>query len=164
IGPWIVMAAALQPFRVAGPAREVELLPYLREPGPMLYDIALEVALTPEGGAESVISRTNYREMYYSSAQQLAHHTSSGCPMNVGDLLGSGTISGPVRESRGSLLELSWGGKEPLELASGGVRNFLEDGDTLTLRGVAQGPGYRIGFGECSGKVVAAMALPDWAK
>ncbi len=164
ISPWIVMAAALQPFRAVGPEREVELLPYLQEPGPMLYDIALEVALTPKGGAESVISRTNYREMYYSSAQQLAHHTSSGCPMNVGDLLGSGTISGPVRESRGSLLELSWGGKEPLELASGGVRNFLEDGDTLTLRGAARGAGYRIGFGECAGKVVAAMALPDWAK
>nr|MDA3888948.1 fumarylacetoacetase [Allgaiera sp.] len=164
ISPWIVMAAALQPFRAAGPARDVPLLPYLQEPGPMLYDIALEVALTPEGDAESVISRTNFREMYYSSAQQLAHHTSSGCPMNVGDLLGSGTISGPVRESRGSLLELSWGGKEPLELASGGVRNFLEDGDTLTLRGAARGAGYRIGFGECAGKVVAAMALPDWAK
>ncbi|WP_102227271.1 fumarylacetoacetase, partial [Acidimangrovimonas sediminis] len=163
ISPWIVMAAALQPFRVAGPEREVALLPYLREPGPMLYDIDLEVALAPEGGAEAVISRTNYREMYYSSAQQLAHHTTSGCPMNVGDLLGSGTISGPGKGSRGSLLEMSWGGKEPLELPGGATRSFLEDGDTLTIRGHAQGDGYRVGFGACTGKLMPAMNLPDWA-
>ncbi|KDB04218.1 fumarylacetoacetase [Defluviimonas sp. 20V17] len=164
ISPWIVMAAALQPFRASGPVREKELLPYLREPAPMLYDIDLEVALTPEGGAESVISRTNYREMYYCSAQQLAHHTTSGCPMNVGDLLGSGTISGPEKDNRGSLLELSWGGKEPLELTGGATRSFLEDGDTLTLRGHAQGDGYRVGFGDCTGKVLPAMDVPDWAR
>jgi fumarylacetoacetase len=159
ISPWIVMAAALEPFRVPTPPREVALLPHLQEPGPMLYDIALEVALTPQGGAETVISRTNYREMYYSAAQQLAHHTTSGCPMNVGDLLGSGTISGPTKDSRGSLLELSWGGKEPLAIA-GGSRSFLEDGDRLTLRGHAQGDGYRIGFGDCTGQVLPAHANP----
>lgn len=164
ISPWIVMKAALEPFRTPTPAREVPLLPYLREPGPMLYDIALEVALAPEGKAETVISRTSYAEMYYSAAQQLAHHTSSGCAMNVGDLLGSGTISGPVRDSRGSLLELSWGGKEPLTLATGDERSFIADGDTIVLRGHCQGDGYRIGFGECRGKVVAAAALPDWAR
>ncbi|MFM7444344.1 MAG: fumarylacetoacetase, partial [Tabrizicola sp.] len=121
ISPWIVMKAALELFRTSTPAREKPLLPYLLEPRPMLYDIALEVGLTPEGGTETVIARTNYAEMYYSAPQQLAHHTTSGCAMNVGDLLGSGTISGPTKESRGSLLELSWGGKEPFPV-DGGTR------------------------------------------
>ena len=159
ISPWIVTRAALEPFRTATPPREVPLLAHLQEPGPMLYDIALEVALTPEGGAETVISRTNYAEMYYSAPQQLAHHTTSGCVMNVGDLLGSGTISGPDKGSQGSLLELSWGGKEPFVIA-GGTRSFIEDNDTLTLRGHAQGDGYRIGFGACAGKVIPALADP----
>ena len=156
ISPWIVTAAALEPFRVSTPPREKELLPYLREPGPMLYDIDLEVGMTPAGGPETIIARTNYREMYYSAAQQLAHHTTSGCPMRVGDLLGSGTISGPEKENRGSLLELSWGGKEPLTLDDGSTRSFIEDGDVLVLRGAAVGDGYRIGFGECSGRVLPA--------
>ncbi len=158
ISPWIVMRAALEPFRCATPSREVPLLPHLEEPGPMLYDIALEVDLTPEGGTPTAIVRTNYREMYYSSAQQLAHHTTSGCPMNVGDLLGSGTISGPTKDSRGSLLELSWGGKEPIAVGDQS-RSFLEDGDIITLRGAAHGDGYRIGFGPCTGKLLPA--LPD---
>lgn len=156
ISPWIVTAAALEAFRVPTPEREVPLLPYLEEPGPMLYDINLEIGLTPENGTETVIARTNYREMYYSAAQQLAHHTTSGCPMRVGDLLGSGTISGPDKDSRGSLLELSWGGKEPVEIA-GGSRSFIEDGDTMTLRGHAQGNGFRIGFGDCSGTLLPAL-------
>ncbi len=159
ISPWIVTKAALAPFRVPTPPREVPLLSYLQEPGPMLYDIALEVGLMPEGGPETVIARTNYREMYYSAAQQLAHHTTSGCPMNVGDLLGSGTISGPTKDSRGSLLELSWGAKEPFAI-DGGTRSFIEDNDTLTLRGGAAGDGYRVGFGDCSGKVVPALTDP----
>ena len=159
ISPWIVTAAALQPFRVASPAREVALLPYLQEPGPMLYDIGLEVGLTPENRTETVISRTNTRELYYSAAQQLAHHTSSGCAMNVGDLLGSGTISGPTKDARGSLLELSWGGKEPIPVA-GGSRTFIEDNDTLTLRGAAQGTDFIVGFGDCVGKVIPALTDP----
>ena len=159
ISPWIVMKAALDPFRTATPPREVPLLPHLQEPGPMLYDIALEVGLTPAGGSETVIARTNYAEMYYSAAQQLAHHTTSGCPMSVGDLLGSGTISGPTKDSRGSLLELSWGGKEPFAIA-GGTRSFIEDNDTLTLRGHATGDGYRIGFGDCRGQVIPALTDP----
>lgn len=159
ISPWIVMKAALEPFRVPTPPREVPLLPHLQEPGPMLYDIALEVALQPEGGVETVIARTSYAEMYYSAAQQLAHHTTSGCPMNPGDLLGSGTISGPTKESRGSLLELSWGGKEPIAIA-GGTRSFIEDNDTLTLRGWCRGAGFTIGFGDCVGKVIPALADP----
>lgn len=159
ISPWIVMKAALEPFRTTTPARDVPLLPYLHEPRPMLYDIALEVALQPEGGPETVIARTSYAEMYYSAPQQLAHHTSSGCPMNTGDLLGSGTISGPTRDSRGSLVELSWGGKEPIAIA-GGTRTFIEDNDTLTLRGHCRGAGYTIGFGDCAGKVIPALADP----
>jgi fumarylacetoacetase len=159
ISPWIVMKDALEPFRKPTPTREVPLLPHLQEPGPMLYDIALEVGLKPEGGIETVISRTNYAEMYYSAAQQLAHHTTCGCAMNVGDLLGSGTISGPTRDSRGSLLELSWGGKEPFAIV-GGTRSFIENGDTLTLRGHARGDGYRIGFGPCAGQVLPALADP----
>jgi len=153
------MKAALEPFRTSTPPREVPLLPYLQEPGPMLYNIALEVAITPEGGTETVISRTNYAEMYYSAPQQLAHHTTSGCAMNVGDLLGSGTISGAAKDARGSLLELSWGGKEPFAI-SGGSRSFIEDNDTLTLRGAAMGDGYRIGFGACTGKVIPALSDP----
>jgi fumarylacetoacetase len=164
ISPWIVTRAALEPFRAPTPPRERPLLPYLREPGPLSYDIALEVALTPEGGPETVISRTNVRELYYSAAQQLAHHTSSGCPMSTGDLLGSGTISGPEKASRGSLLELAWNGKEPLELPGGATRTFLADGDRLTLRGHAQGPGYRIGFGDCTGRLLPAAPLPAWAR
>lgn len=159
VSPWIVMKAALEPFRTATPAREKPLLPYLAEPRPLLYDIALEVGLTPEGGTETIIARTNYNQMYYSAAQQLAHHTTSGCAMNVGDLLGSGTISGPTKDSRGSLLELSWGGKEPFAIA-GGTRSFIEDNDTLTLRGHAQGAGYRIGFGDCRGMVIPALKDP----
>lgn len=157
ISPWIVTAAALQPFRSTTPEREKELLPYLAEPAPMLYDIALEVGLTPKGGQESTISQTNYNTMYYSAPQQLAHHTTSGCPMRVGDLLGSGTISGPEKGNRGSLLELSWGGKEPFTLATGETRSFIEDGDTLVLRGGAQGNGFRVGFGDCSGQVQPAL-------
>jgi fumarylacetoacetase len=159
ISPWIVTRAALEPFRCPTPPREVPLLPHLQEPGPMLYDIALEVGLTPEGGRETVIARTNYREMYYSAAQQLAHHTTCGCPMNPGDLLGSGTISGSTKESRGSLLELSWCGKEPIDV-DGGSRSFIEDGDTLVLRGQCTGDGYVIGFGDCLGKLEAAIEDP----
>ncbi len=154
ISPWIVTKAALEPFRCATPAREKELLPHLRDTGPMLYDIPLTVTLNGE-----TIIRTNYKEMYYSAAQQLAHHTTSGCPMRTGDLLGSGTISGPQRENRGSLLELSWGGKEPFETASG-TRSFIEDSDTLGLHGAAKGDGYTIGFGPCIGTVLPAHDDP----
>lgn len=159
ISPWIVTCAALEPFRTATPPREVLLLPHLQEPGPLLYDIALEVALSPQAGTETVIARTNYAEMYYSAAQQLAHHTTCGCPMNVGDLLGSGTISGRTKDSRGSLLELSWGGKEPFPV-EGGTRSFIEDHDTLTLRGACRGDGFTIGFGDCVGTLIPALADP----
>lgn len=151
ISPWIVTKAALDPFRKMTPPREVPLLPHLRDTGPMLYDIDLSVELN---GAN--ICRTNYAEMYYSAAQQLAHHTSAGCPMRVGDLLGSGTISGPERDNRGSLLEITWGGKEPLELPDGTSRQFLNDGDTVSLSATAQGKGFSVGFGNCVGTVCPA--------
>ena len=154
------MREALEPFACDTPEREFELLDHLKDCGPMLYDIDLEVYLAPEGQQSSRIVRTNYNEMYYSSAQQLAHHATAGSPMNTGDLLGSGTISGPKKENRGSMLELSWGGKEPFELGNGQTRTFLEDGDTLVLRGAAHGNDYKIGFGECVGKVLPALDDP----
>ena len=160
ISPWIVSSLALEPFRCDAPAREFELLDHLKDAGPMLYDIELSVSLSPKGGDASEIAETNYKEMYYSAAQQLAHHTTSGCPMRVGDLLGTGTISGPEKDSRGSLLELSWGGKEPFMLESGETRSFIEDGDTLTLNGNARGDGYTIGFGACVGTVLPALSNP----
>jgi fumarylacetoacetase len=160
ISPWIVTKAALDPFRTATPAREFELLPHLRDTKPMLYNIDLTVELAPSGKTPTTITRTNYAEMYYSSAQQLAHHTTSGCPMNAGDLLGSGTISGAEKHERGSLLELSWGGKEPLTLDTGDTRTFIEDGDTITLTGTARGDGYQIGFGTCTGTVQPALTNP----
>ncbi|WP_323783526.1 fumarylacetoacetase [Leisingera sp.] len=160
VSPWIVTKPALEPFRCDTPEREVELLDHLKDCGPMLYDIDLEVTMAPEGKSATTIARTNYKEMYYSAAQQLAHHSTSGCPMNAGDLLGSGTISGATKESRGSLLELSWGGKEPITLETGEERSFIADGDTLTLKGVAKGDGYTIGFGDCKGTVLPALEDP----
>lgn len=164
ISPWVVTKAALEPFRCAPPPRDFELLPYLREPGPMSYDVKLEVTMRPEGAAKATrIAHTNYNEMYYSAAQQLCHHAIGGCAMRTGDLLGSGTISGPEKENRGSLLEICWGGKEPFTLDTGETRTFLEDGDEMTLRGWAEGDGYRIGFGECVGRILPAPAERDWS-
>lgn len=160
ISPWIVTAEALAPFRTAAPARDLPLLPHLQDAGPMHLDIALTATLAPAEKTPTEITRTNSAELYYSAAQQLAHHTSSGCPMRVGDLLGSGTISGPTRSERGALLELSWGGADPITLATGEQRSFVEDGDTLTLRGAAMGKGYRIGFGPCAGTLQPALEDP----
>lgn len=157
LGAWIVTKEALEPFAVHGPKQDPEPLPYLRQDKPHNYNIRLEVELKPANATRgTIISVSNFKYMYWSSAQQLAHHSSSGCSMSVGDLIGSGTISGPDKGSYGSMLELSWGGKEPIELVEGGTRTFLEDGDTVTLRGYAQGDGYRIGFGEASGQILPA--------
>jgi fumarylacetoacetase len=160
ISPWIVMKEALEPFACDTPEREFELLDHLKDSGPMLYDIELSVSIAPEAKDATIITNTNYNEMYYSSAQQLAHHATAGSPMNVGDLLGSGTISGPQKENRGSMLELSWGGKEPMTLDTGETRTFLEDGDTLVLTGAARGEDYKIGFGQCVGKILPALEDP----
>ncbi|WP_298858219.1 fumarylacetoacetase [uncultured Sulfitobacter sp.] len=157
ISPWIVTRAALEPFRTSTPAREVTLLPHLQEPKPMLYDIDLRVTIKPESGEAKTICETNFSEMYYSAAQQLTHHASSGCAMTPGDLLGSGTISGAEKHQRGSLLEMSWGGKEPIDIGGGQTRSFIEDGDTLTLHGAAKGDGYQIGFGICTATIKPAV-------
>jgi len=158
ISPWIVTKAALEPFRADGPERDYPLLDHLLEPGPMFYDVNLEVVMTPASSEQSsVISKTNFRELYYSSAQQLAHHSSSGCAMNVGDLLGSGTISGKEKNECGSLLEMTWGGQDQLELDCGEKRSFLQDDDSICLRGYASAEGFRIGFGDCEGKILPAI-------
>ncbi|MGJ5204354.1 fumarylacetoacetase [Bradyrhizobium sp. HKCCYLR20261] len=157
ISPWVVTREALEPFRVAGPVQEPTPLPYLQQKEAQNYDLALDVALRASGGnAAQTISQTNFKYMYWSSVQQLMHHASSGCAMSVGDLLGSGTISGLDKHQRGSLLEISWNGTEPVELAGGVKRTFLEDGDSLVMRGWCQGNGYRVGFGEVEGTIVAA--------
>ncbi|MDD1963822.1 fumarylacetoacetase [Pseudomonas putida] len=160
ISPWIVSKAALEPFRTRSKERDVPLLKHLQETRDMLYDIDLEVVLTPGAGEPTTLARTNYKELYFSAPQQLCHHTSCGCSMRVGDLLGSGTISGPRPDNFGSLLELSWGGKHPIELNGGGTRSFLNDGDTVTLKGSAKGDGFKIGFGDCVGTIVPARAAP----
>ncbi|AXE99420.1 fumarylacetoacetase [Paraburkholderia hospita] len=157
ISPWIVTLDALEPFRVAQPAQDPQPLEYLRHVGEHAFDISLEVLLKPHGAKEATtISRTNFRHMYWTMAQQLAHHTVSGCNTRVGDLMGSGTISGPTDDSFGSLLELTWNGKNPLQLKDGGTRGFIEDGDELTLAGWCQGDGYRVGFGTCIGEILPA--------
>ncbi|RFC62240.1 fumarylacetoacetase [Fulvimarina endophytica] len=150
ISPWIVTSAALEPFRCAGAERVDPLLPYLQEERPGLYDLTLGWTMNGQTMAE-----TNYNVMYYSSAQQLAHHTSSGCPMRVGDLLGSGTISGPSVEETGALLEMTKGGKSPVKVGEA-ERTFIEDGDEIGLYGFAKGAGYRIGFGPCTGTILPA--------
>ncbi|WP_047309591.1 fumarylacetoacetase [Rhodopseudomonas palustris] len=157
ISPWIVTREALEPFRVAGPVQDPAPLPYLQQKGANNYDMALEVALrTPAMQQPARISATNFKYMYWSSVQQLVHHASSGCAMSVGDLFGSGTVSGPEKDQLGSLLELSWNGSEPVQLPGGETRGFLEDGDSLMMRGWCQGDGYRVGFGEVEGTVLAA--------
>jgi fumarylacetoacetase len=157
ISPWVVTREALEPFRVHGPAQDPAPLAYLRQTLPNNYDLQLDVALrTSQMNEAARICRTNFKYMYWSSVQQLVHHASSGCAMNVGDLLGSGTISGPEKDQRGSLLEIGWNGTEPVELAPGVRRSFLEDGDSLVMRGWCQGDGFRVGFGEVEGTITPA--------
>jgi fumarylacetoacetase len=157
ISPWVVTREALEPFRVQGPTQEPQPLEYLRQSQPNNFDMQLDVALRAASMNKGLrISRTNFKYMYWSSVQQLVHHASSGCAMNVGDLLGSGTISGPEKDQRGSLLEISWNATEPIELPGGVKRTFLEDGDSLVMRGWCQGDGYRVGFGEVEGTITPA--------
>jgi fumarylacetoacetase len=150
---------ALEPFRTAGPQQDPEPFPYLQQTKDGAFNINLEVHLTPENADQATrITNTNFSYMYWSIAQQVAHHTITGCNIRPGDMHGSGTISGPSREERGSLLELSWRGTEPLQLNDGGERSWIEDGDKLTISGWCQGDGYRIGFGEVSGQVLPALS------
>ena len=163
VSPWVVSRVALDPFRIPAPEPEPALLPYLQQADSTCLNIELEVRLRPAVAARATtISRCNSRHLYYSAAQQLTHHAVGGCRMNVGDLLGSGTISGPEKHQYGSLLEITWGGKEALKLDTGETRTFIEDGDTLTLTGWAQGDGYRVGFGECTGKIGPAPRKAAW--
>ena len=155
ISPWVVTMDALEPFRVEGPAQNPPPLPYLATSGPQAYDIQLEAALAIDGKPPRTISRTNFRTLYWSIAQQLAHHTVSGCNTRVGDLMGSGTISGATPDSCGSLLEITRNGANPLTL-DGAERRFLEDDDEVILTGFAQAKDYRVGFGELRGRIVGA--------
>lgn len=156
MSPWIVTMDALEPFRVAGPEQEPPVLPYLSILGKNNYDILLEVSMKPEQSQEIIVSRSNFKFMYWNVWQQLAHHTANGCNIQIGDLYASGTISGPSPGSYGSLLELSWNGKKSLLMADGSERTFLNDGDTVIMRGFAEKNGVRIGFGECKGKILPA--------
>jgi len=155
ISPWVVTMDALAPFKVTGPKQEPEVLPYLKYTGEHNYDIDLEVFIQPEGKEMSSVSKSNYKYMYWNMAQQLAHHTINGCNLKVGDMMASGTISGKDAGSYGSMLELSWAGKNPLTLKDGSTRSFIEDGDTVVMKGMAQKGDIKVGFGEVSGKVVA---------
>lgn len=154
ISPWIVTIDALEPFRVEGPEQDPKPLPYLQTTGKKSFDINLEVELTPENGETAILTRSNFKYMYWNMAQQLAHHTVNGCKVNSGDMMASGTISGPTPDSYGSMLELTWGGKNPIKLNDGSERKFVEDGDTITVKGYCQNADYRIGFGEVSSKLL----------
>jgi fumarylacetoacetase len=159
ISPWVVPLEALEPFRTSGPAQDPPPLPYLRTAGDWGFDIQLEVWLQ---GADMerphCLSRSNAKYLYWNVCQQLAHHTVNGCNLRPGDLLASGTISGPTPDSYGSLLELAWRGSKPVSLPGGQTRSFLQDGDRVTMTGWCQGPGYRVGFGEVTGRILPARA------
>jgi fumarylacetoacetase len=158
ISPWIVTLDALAPFRCDSPDQDPEPLPYLRESDRGTYDINLEVYIQAEDDRDSLqVSGSNFKYLYWTMAQQLAHHTVTGCNLSTGDLLASGTISGPDKSSFGSMLEISWRGTEPVTLPGGGERKFLHDGDTVTMTAWCQGDGYRVGFGEVTGKILPAI-------
>ncbi len=158
VSPWIVTLEALEPFRCRGPQQHPQPLPYLRSDGAATFDINLQVELTPAGQqAAFTLTRTNYRTLYWSLRQQIAHHTSNGCPLRTGDLLASGTISGERPDSWGSLLELTRNTAEPLQLPTGARAGMLHDGDTVTMSGWAQGDGYRVGFGAVGGQILPAQ-------
>ncbi len=154
ISPWIVTMDALEPFRVKGPTQEPAPLPYLQQHGKHSFDIKLEVYIKPENSGETLISESNFKYMYWTMSQQLTHHTSNGCRVNSGDMMGSGTISGPTPDSFGSMLELTWGGKNPLKLNDGTERKFINDNDTVIMKGYCQNSSVRIGFGEVSSKLL----------
>lgn len=156
VSPWVVTMEALSYFKVAGPKQEPKVLPYLEYSGDKNYDINLQVSIAPDGGEETVISNSNYKYMYWNQEQQLAHHTVNGCNVNVGDMMASGTISGKDENSYGSLLEITQAGKKSLTLKGGEERKFIQDYDTLTMRGYCEKDGRRVGFGEVSAKVLPA--------
>ncbi|MDW3194832.1 MAG: fumarylacetoacetase [Cytophagales bacterium] len=154
ISPWVVTLEALEPFRVAGPVQDPKVLPYLEYEGERNIDIQLEVAVTTQKSPETVICKSNFKYMYWNMAQQLAHHTVNGCNIKPGDMMASGTISGKTEDSFGSMLELSWSGSKPIALANGETRTFLEDHDTVTMRGIAEKGDIRVGFGEVKTQIL----------
>ena len=155
ISPWIITLEALEPFRCSGPKQDPKPLEYLRNTKDSTFDINLGIYLKTENmESDQPISSSNYNYLYWNMNQQIAHHTITGCNLRTGDLLASGTISGPGKDNRGSMLELSWLWTEPIKLSNGDERKSLQDGDTVTLRGWCQGDGYRIGFGDCTGTIL----------
>ncbi|MFM8744473.1 MAG: fumarylacetoacetase [Cytophagales bacterium] len=156
ISPWIVTLDALEPFRAKGPEQFPHVLPYLATEGERNFDLTLEVSIQPEKSDETVVCRSTFKYMYWNICQQLAHHTVNGCNVQTGDVYASGTISGPSPGSFGSMLELSWNGQRPLHLSNGLERKFIEDGDTVIMRGHCEKDGVRIGFGECRGQILPA--------
>lgn len=156
ISPWIVTMDALEPFKCEGPKQEPKVLSYLEFEGQKSYDIKLSVYMQPENGAENLICSSNQKYMYWNMAQQLAHHTVNGCNIKCGDLMGSGTISGPTPDSYGSMLELAWKGTKPLKLSDGTERRFILDNDTVIMRGHCEKDGVRVGFGEVKAKILPA--------
>jgi fumarylacetoacetase len=159
ISPWIVTMDALEPFRVKGPDQSPTPLVYLQQTGNHSFDINLQVGIQPENGEETIVSKSNFKYMYWSMSQQLAHHTINGCRINSGDMMGSGTISGPTPDSYGSMLELSWGGKNTIPMKDGSERKFINDNDTVIIKGYCENNEVRIGFGECSSKLLPAVEL-----
>jgi len=157
ISPWIITMDALEPFRVDGPKQDPPVLPYLQFKGKKSFDIKLEVLLKPQNGDENMVCRSNFKYMYWNMAQQLTHQTVNGCNINPGDMYGSGTISGPTPDSFGSMLELSWKGTKPLKLGDGSERKFIQDHDTIIMRGHAQNEHVRIGFGEATTTILPAI-------
>lgn len=156
ISPWIVTMDALEPFKCEGPKQEPKVLSYLEFEGQKSYDIKLSVYMQPENGAENLICSSNQKYMYWNMVQQLAHHTVNGCNIKCGDLMGSGTISGPTPDSYGSMLELAWKGTKPLKLSDGTERRFILDNDTVIMRGHCEKDGVRVGFGEVKAKILPA--------
>jgi len=157
MSPWVVTMEALEPFKIKGPKQEPKVLPYLEQSGLNNYDINLEVFIQPNNGEETIVSTSNFKYMYWSMFQQLAHHTSNGCNIRVGDMMASGTISGKDANSYGSMLELSWGGKRTIELLDGSVRKFIEDHDTVIMKGFCEKNGLRVGFGEVRTQLLPAL-------
>ena len=154
ISPWIVTMDALEPFRTKGPTQNPTPLPYLQQNGKHAYDINLEVQIEPENVEPTTVSKSNFKFIYWSMCQQLAHHTSNGCRVNSGDMMGSGTISGPTPDSYGSMLELTWNGKNPIIMKDGSERKFINDNDTVIMKGFCKNNEVRIGFGEVSSKLL----------
>ena len=157
VSPWIVTLDALEPFRVAGPKQEPEVLPYLKTGKDHNYDINLDVFIQAEGQKAHQVCHSNYKHMYWNMAQQLAHQTVNGCNINVGDMYASGTISGPTPDSFGSMLEIAWKGTKPVAMPDGSERKFILDNDTLIMKGYAEKDGLRIGFGEVVTKILPAL-------